>query len=438
MVILDRKLDECARAGEPVNVALVGSGFMGRAVARRLRSTTGVRLVAIANRTLSSAEVALADAGERSPVRVGDAAEVDAAVAASGTAVTADASAVCRAGCVDVVIEATGAVEHGASVALEAIRNGKHIVLMNMALDATLGPLLQSYAEGSGVVFTQTDGDEPGVAMNLLRLVRSLGCRPVAAGNVKGFYDPYRNPETQRDFAASVGQDAQMIASFADGTKLALEATVLANATGFGVGRRGMFGHRCDHVRDLASLLDPELLLASPLVDYTLGAEPGSGVFVVAYEEDPAAARYLRYFKLGDGPLYVFYTPFHLPHLEVALTAARAALCGDAAVAPSGGPVCEAITVAKRDLRAGDVLDGLGGFTAYSLIENADTSIREGLLPIGLSDGQRLVRDVARDEPIAFADVEPRKPTLSDALYQEQLDRFRGVGGSPTPARSAA
>ena len=408
MVILDRRLDERARAGEPVNVALVGSGFMGRAVARRLVATTGLRLVAVANRTLAAAEAALADAGAD----------------ASRTVVTTDAEAVCREESVDVVIEATGAIDHGAQVALEAIRNGKHVVLMNMALDATLGPLLRTRAEQAGVVYTQTDGDEPAVAMNLIRLVRSLGLRPVAAGNLKGFYDPYRNPDTQREFAAGVGQDPQMVASYADGTKLALEATVLANATGFGVASRGMVGYRCDHVRDLAQLLDPGTLLETPLVDYALGAEPGSGVFVVVYEDDPEAARYLRYFKLGDGPLYVFYTPFHLPHLEVALTAARAALEGDAAVAPAGAPVCEAITVAKRDLQAGESLDGLGGFAAYALIENAATSLGERLLPIGLSEGRRLARDVARDEPIAFADLEPHEPTLAERLYREQVELF--------------
>jgi predicted homoserine dehydrogenase-like protein len=177
-------------------------------------------------------------------------------------------------------------------------------------------------------------------------------------------------------------------------------------------------------VRDLASLLDPAALLDTPLVDYVLGAEPGSGVFVVAYEDDDEAQRYLRYFKLGDGPLYVFYTPFHLPHLEVALTAARAALFGDAAVAPAGGPVCEAVAVAKRDLVPGDVLDGAGGFAAYALTENADASRAGGLLPIGLSEGRRLARAVARDEQIAFDDVEPREPTLADRLYAEQLELF--------------
>jgi predicted homoserine dehydrogenase-like protein len=185
-----------------------------------------------------------------------------------------------------------------------------------------------------------------------------------------------------------------------------------------------MYGFRCGHVRELADLLDPAAALETPIVDYTLGAEPGSGVFVVVHEDDPEAARYLRYFKLGDGPLYVFYTPFHLPHLEVALTAARAEVFRDAAIAPEAAPVCEAIAVAKRDLPAGEVLDGAGGFAAYSLVENADVSIREGLLPIGLSEGRRLKRAIARDEPIAFADLEPREPTLAERLYQEQLDRF--------------
>jgi predicted homoserine dehydrogenase-like protein len=132
----------------------------------------------------------------------------------------------------------------------------------------------------------------------------------------------------------------------------------------------------------------------------------------------------LRYFKLGDGPLYVFYTPFHLPHLEVGLTAARAELFGDAAAAPLAGPVCEAIAVAKRDLPAGEVLDGAGGFATYALIENADASIPAGLLPIGLAEGRRLARAVARDEAIAFADLEPREPMLADRLYEEQIDLF--------------
>lgn len=424
MLILERTLDERAQAGEPVNVALVGCGFMGRAVVSHLRRTQGIRLAAVANRTVEHAEAALATAGEQSIEHAEDAADVDAAVAGGHTAVTSDPAAVCRARWVDVVVEATGTLEYGAAVALEAIHQGKHVVLMNMTLDATLGPVLKVYAERSGVVITQTDGDEPATAMSLIRVVRGLGLRAVAAGNVKGFYDPYRNPATQRSFAETVGQSPQMVASYADGTKLALEMTVLANATGFGVARRGMVGYRCNHVRELATLLDPATLLATPVVDFTIGAEPGSGVFVVVHEDDAEARRYLQYFKLGEGPLYVFYTPYHLPHLEVGLTAARAALFGDAATSPTGAPVCEAVAVAKRDLRAGDVLDGPGGYTAYGLVESADASLEEELLPIGLAGGRRLARDVARDQPISFGDLEPHEATAGERLYQEQLELF--------------
>jgi predicted homoserine dehydrogenase-like protein len=297
-------------------------------------------------------------------------------------------------------------------------------VLMNAELDATVGPMLKVYADRAGVVATGADGDEPAVAMNLVRFVRSIGLEPVLAGNIKGFYDPYRTPATQQAFAAATGQDARMVTSFADGTKLSLESTLLANATGFGVARRGMYGHRCAHVRDVVESYDAEELLAGGLVDFVLGAEPGSGAFVVGYGADPRKAPQLRYFKLGDGPFYVFYRPFHLPHLETPLTVARAVLFGDAAVAPLAGPVCETVTVAKRDLHLGETLDGIGGFDCYGMIENVNVSRREALLPIGVARGCRLTRAVPKDHPIAYADVELPEGRLIDRLRAEQVARF--------------
>jgi predicted homoserine dehydrogenase-like protein len=203
-----------------------------------------------------------------------------------------------------------------------------------------------------------------------------------------------------------------------------MEAALVANATGFGVGQRGMFGHRCEHVRDIVEHFDAEELRARGLVDFVLGAEPGSGAFVVGYGDDARKAPHLRYFKLGDGPLYVFYRPFHLPHLETPLTVARAVLFGDAAVAPLAGPVCEVVAVAKRELKAGGTLDGIGGFDCYGTIENVDVTAGEGLLPMGLSEGCRLKRDVAVDEPIAYADVELPTGRLADELRAEQEARF--------------
>jgi predicted homoserine dehydrogenase-like protein len=431
VILVDRALTRLEEAGTPLRVALVGAGAMGRAVALQIvTSVPGMRLAAIANRTLANAELAYREAGVVDVASVSSVGELEDALARGRAALTDDPLILCRAEGVDVVLEATGDVELGAHVAVEAIAHGKHVVLMNAELDATLGPLLKARAERAGVVFTGVDGDEPGVAMNLVRFVRSIGLEPVLAGNIKGFYDPHRTPATQAAFAAATGQSPRMVTSFADGTKLSMEATLVANATGFGVGRRGMFGHRCEHVRDVVRHFDAEELRERPLVDFVLGAEPGSGAFVVGYGDDARKAPQLRYFKLGDGPLYVLYRPFHLPHLEAPLTVARAALFGDAAVAPIAGPVCEVVTVAKRDLRAGETLDGIGGFDSYGTIENAEASSREGLLPMGLSEGCRLVRDVRVNEAISYVDVELPRGRLAHALRAEQDAAFTAAGAA--------
>jgi predicted homoserine dehydrogenase-like protein len=301
---------------------------------------------------------------------------------------------------------------------------------VNAELDATLGPILRARAEAAGVVVSYTDGDEPGVLVNLYRYVRAIGYRPVLAGNVKGLLDPYRTPETQKEFAEAWHQKPHMVTSFADGTKLSMEMTLVANATGFRVARRGMLGHRCEHVKDVPSLFEAADLLEQGLVEFVLGAEPGSGAFLVAYDDGPARRDLMRYFKLGDGPFYVFYQPWHLPHLEAPLTAARAVLFHDAAVSPRGGPVCEVVSVAKRDLARGEILDGIGGFSSYGVIENANAARAENLVPIALAGGCTLRRDVARDAAITYEDVEVPEGRLADALFAEQLERFDARAGA--------
>jgi predicted homoserine dehydrogenase-like protein len=165
-------------------------------------------------------------------------------------------------------------------------------------------------------------------------------------------------------------------------------------------------------------------LLDGGLVDYVVGAEPAPGVFVLGYNEQPLQQRYLKYYKMGDGPLYVFYTPYHLCHLEVPVTVARAVLFQDATLAPLGGPVCDVITAAKRDLQAGEVLDGIGGFHSYGLLENADVCQVENLLPMGLSEGCRLKGDISKDRVITYADVELPAGRLCDRLRDEQTAYF--------------
>ena len=426
MTAIDALLMERHREGRPVQVALVGAGAIARMIALQLLAPPipGLRLAVVANRTPEKAAHCFTAAGPGDPVPVRTAAELMAAMGEGRAAFTDDAFLPCEADGIDVIVDATGTVEHGAAVALRAISGGKHLVLVNAELDATLGPILRLKASQAGTVFTNTDGDEPGVAMTLIRYLRTLGLAPVAAGNLKGMIDPYRNPETQREFAARAGQNPRIITSFADGTKLALEETILANATGFGVGRRGMYGPRCAHVREIAAHLPVEQMLAGGLVDYALGAEPHTGAFVVVHEPHPEKRRHLAYLKMGDGPFYVFYTPYHLPHVQVASTIARAALQQDPTVAPAGPPVCEVLAVAKRDLRAGEVLDGVGGFTCYGTIDNAGTTAPAGCLPMGLSEGCVLRRDLGKDAALTFDDVEVPSGRLADRLHAEQRAAF--------------
>jgi predicted homoserine dehydrogenase-like protein len=425
MIIVDSELERREQNGNPIRVAMVGAGYMGRGIALQIEQyMIGMRLVAIANRTLSAAKNAYQDAGADTIKAVENITQLEAAISAGHCAVTDDAMLICEASSVDVVIEATGDVEYSAHVAMRAIENHKHLVLMNAELDATVGPILKIYADRAGVVITNADGDQPGVMMNLYRFVKSIGYKPVLAGNIKGLQDYYRTPETQKGFAAEHHITPQMATSFADGTKISMENAIVANATGFRVGRRGMYGPRCKHVNESVDLFPMNQLLNGGLVDYILGAEPGPGVFVLGHNTDPVRRDYMKYFKMGEGPLYVFYVPYHLPHLEVPLTAARAELFRDAAVAPLGAPVCDVITVAKRDLKAGEVLDGIGGFTCYGMIENSEICQSEKLLPMGLSEDCTLKRDISKDQVITYEDVNLPESRLCVRLREEQNAYF--------------
>ena len=418
---LDRELVARAESGRPIQVALVGAGATGRAIARQLLTPVpGIRLAVVVNRTLERARQAWTGGGGGEPVVPSDAAELDAAIRGGKPAIASSPELLYDAGAIEVVIEATGTIEFGADVTQRSIAAGKHIVLVNAELDSTLGPLLKTRADRAGVVYTNTDGDEPGVAFTLLRYLRSLGLRPVAAGNLKGMVDHYRTPDTQRAFAEKYGQNARLMTAAADATKLSMEAAVLANASGFRVGKRGMFGPACTNVNEVAGLLPADGMLEGGLVDYALGAAPHTGAFVVIHESDAAKRAQLSYYKLGEGPFYVFHTPYHVPHVQIASTIARAALAGDATVAPAAGPVCEVVSLAKRDLKAGEVLDGVGGFLAYGLVDNATTARAEHALPMGLSEGCRLVRDIPRDAIIRFPDVVRPEGRLADRLWEEQ------------------
>jgi predicted homoserine dehydrogenase-like protein len=423
VIIVDRALADRAREGSPVRVAMVGAGFMGRGIALQiLTATPGMELVAICNRHVEKASDAYALGGAADVVHVESPAALEAA--RGRPAVTDDPSVLCRAESVDAVIEVTGTVEFAAQVALDAIEHGKHVVLMNAEVDGTVGWALRQRAARAGVVVTNAEGDQPGVTMNLYRFVEGIGVRPVLCGNVKGLHDPYRNPTTQQAFAERWGQSPQMVTSFADGSKISFEQAIVANATGMRVARRGMHGPTVEpgtHVRETGELFPlEELLDGRGIVDYVVGAEPSPGVFVLGTHDHPVQRHYLELYKLGEGPLYCFYTPYHLCHFEVPNTVARAVLFGDAALSPTAPPTVEVVTAAKKDLAAGDKIDGIGGYLTYGLAENADATAAERLLPLGLAEGCRLTRDLDRDAVLTYDDVEVPEGRLADRLRAEQ------------------
>jgi predicted homoserine dehydrogenase-like protein len=246
-------------------------------------------------------------------------------------------------------------------------------------------------------------------------------------GNVKGLQDPYRNPETQEGFAEKWGQNPAMVTSFADGSKISFEQAILANATGFKVRTRGMSrGVPFDgSPLELPSLYDlDEVRGLGGIVDYTVGP-PGVKIFCLAEHPDPKQQHYLELYKIGSGPLYPFWVPYHLPHFEAPNAIARVVLFGDGLAPPLGGPVVEVCAVAKRDLKAGETLDEYGMFMTYGEAVNADEMCDRRYLPEGLVEGCRLRRDVARDEVLTYEDVELPVGRRADLLRGEQYSYFR-------------
>jgi predicted homoserine dehydrogenase-like protein len=429
MVIVDTALAKRHSENNPVRVALVGAGFMGRGVVLQIaNSVPGMKLVAIFNRTVDGAKRAYQEAGINEFEVVGNQGALEDRISKGKYSIVEDPFLLCKAGNVDVIVEVTGAVEFSSRVVFEAIRNRKHVVIMNAELDGTVGAILKVYADKAGVVITNADGDQPGVEMNLFRFVKGIGVKPVLCGNIKGLQDPYRNPTTQEGFAKKWGQNPYMVTSFADGTKISFEQAIVANATGMTIGQRGMFGPTVPGGTPLKQVVDKyplDVLTTGPgIVDYCVGAEPGPGVFVLGTHDNPKQQHYLNLYKLGEGPLYLFYTPYHLCHFEVPLTCARAVLFNDAAITPLGAPLVEVVTTAKIDLKAGETIDGIGGYMTYGQCETADITATQRLLPMGLAEDCVLKRDISKDQVITYADVTLPKHRFCDKLRQEQNEYF--------------
>lgn len=434
MIIVDTAIENRLRTGRPIVVGMYGAGFMARGMLINTeRYMKVVHVAAICNRNVERAINAYLDAGvPRSEiVEVSSPAAFENALATGKRAVTSDPTLIARSPSIEIVFETTGAVEYGARVTLDSIEHNKDIVSLNVELDATVGQYLRTKAHEKGLIFSGADGDQPGVTLNLVRHVKAMGLNPLVCGNIKGLQDRRRTPETQAAFAKQWNQTPQMVTSFADGTKMMAEQAVVANAVGLRVSQRGLIGRdHPGHVDELVNFYDvDELRALGGIVDYVVGARPGPGIYVLAEARDENQAFFLKLGKLGDGPLYSFYTAWHMITLEFAISIARVALCRDVVIGGLGAPSVDVVAAAKRSLKAGETIDGMGGFMTYGVAENYDTSRAENLLPIGLAEGCRLKRDIAIDDVISFDDV-----IVPQESKAHELRRLQDALFDPRPA----
>jgi predicted homoserine dehydrogenase-like protein len=429
VIIVDNALKAREQQGKPIRVGMVGAGFMGQGLTNQItHSVPGMRMAAVYNRRPERAQHVYRYSGLDDIVMAGSQSQLDEAIRRGQPVVAEDPFMICRSSEVDVIVDVTGSVEFGAHVILEAFKYGKPVVLMNAEVDATIGPILQVYARKQKVILSACEGDEPGLQMNLYRWVKGMGLIPRVIGNVKGLQDPYRNPTTQQGWAERWGQNAAMVTSFADGSKISFEQSIVANATGFKVRSRGMSrGLKYDgSIMDIHKLYDlDEVRSLGGMVDYTVGPG-GVKIFCLAEHADPKQRHYLNLYKLGEGPLYPFWIPYHLVHFEAPNAIARVVLFGDNVAPPLDGPVVEVCAVAKRDLLAGEVLDEYGMYMTYGEAVNADEMSRMRLLPEGLVEGCRLKRSVSKDQVLTYHDVELPKGRIADKLRAEQYRHFRG------------
>jgi predicted homoserine dehydrogenase-like protein len=428
MILVDTALQARVARGTPIRVAILGAGFMCQGLTNQIvHSTPGMRVVAIYNRKIGRAIDVFRYAGYQDVAVAENQRQLDDAIRANKPVTSEDAFLLARSDLVDVVVDVTGSVEFGAHVVLESFKHGKDVVLMNAEIDATIGPILQVYARKYGVILSACDGDEPGVQMNLYRWVKGLGLIPRVIGNVKGLQDPYRNPTTQKGFAERWKQNPAMVTSFADGTKISCEQAIVANATGFRVKSRGMsrgLEYRGD-IMQIGKIYDiEELRQLGGIIDYVV-ATPLTKVYVLAEHPDPKQQHYLNLYKMGEGPLYSFFIPYHLVHFEVPNSIARVVLFRDSLAPPLAGPVVEVCAVAKRDLRAGEILDDYGMYMTYGEATNVDEMSQQQYLPEGLVEGCKLRRDVKKDSVLTYSDVDLPPNRLADRLRAEQYRHFR-------------
>lgn len=403
---LARDLAARAQAGRPVRIGLIGSGEMGTDIVTRASMMDGVEVAAIADINPAAAhkavEIARQEQGHSQDAGTVD--KLNAAIESGRTAIAASSDIILESGLIDVVIDATGVPAVGAEIGLNAMERGKHLVMMNVEADVTIGAYLRREADRLGVVYSLGAGDEPSSCMELIEFVSAMGHRIVCAG--KGKNNPLNIDATPDAYAAEAKarhMNARMLVEFVDGSKTMVEMAAIANATGLIPDCDGMHGPAAGP-KELATTLIPQkdggVLSGIGRVDFSVGKGLAPGVFVVAEAEHPRVWERMKDLKMGDGPYFSFIRPYHLTSLEVPLTCARAVLYGKADMIPLDKPVAEVCAVAKRDLQPGDTLDQIGEYTYRAWIMEVSRARAAKGIPAGLLTGAKVTQPIRKGELI--------------------------------------
>ncbi len=418
----DNLLNRLKALERNIRVAIVGIGSMGKGLFYQSQITPGIECVAMADINVERAITCVVWM-KRDYNVVDNLGAMEETIRQGRVAICEDGDLVARCELVDVLVESSNSVGAAGQLSVTALEHGKHLILMNAEADLIFGPYLMRLAQSNGRVYTSCDGDQHGVIKHLIDDLQLWGFELVMAGNIKGFLDRYSNPTKIIPEADKRNLDCHMATAYTDGTKLSIEMALVSNAFGLSTLVPGMQGPRASHVRDVFHLFDFERLWQKEqaFVDYILGADPGGGVFAVGYCDDSFQRSMLSYYKMGEGPFYLFYRPYHLCHVEAMGCLAEVFLDGYPLLRPTHGFQTNVYAYAKRDLYQGEKLDGIGGYACYGLIENCTQSTDHLSLPICLAEEVTLKRNVSRDEKIFFSDIQ-YDPDRSDfRLYEESV-----------------
>jgi predicted homoserine dehydrogenase-like protein len=409
----------------PIRTAIIGTGSIGTGIAYQCGITPGFHPSAIADIDFVKAEQCARLLNVPYTI-VETKSQLAAALDGGVLAVSRDALLLAASDRFDILIEASNAVYDGALHARAALRHGQHVVMMNYEAELMYGPLLLQEARTNSRVYTCADGDQPTAIKQLVDDIELWNLEPVMLGNIKGFHDRYTDPAKIAPEADKRRLDHIMCSAYTDGSKLNVEMAVLANGVGARILRPGMTGPRMASIHDIFRHFDFEKIWRSgepPIVDYVLGAQPKGGVFVIGYTADAYQQFTLSWFPpdVGPGPFYLFYRPFHLGHIEALRCAAEAFLDQSARLAPVFGMRMNVFCYAKRDLRAGEILDGMGGYLTCGLIESVDDAAADcpDGMPQLISNGARLLRDIRKNERIALKDCDLGSCAQAFGLYRE-------------------